>query len=599
MNVKPRRLPTPPRAVMRGYSIRRLIRASLFDLWSLLSESRFALLGFLVLAVISTVYLRYIYEPNLGSLGEALYETLKLMTLQSGLAFPVGRPEGVVIFFLIPLLGLALIFQSVLNFGRLILDKGSRREAWQIALASTSRNHVIVCGLGRIGLGVVRRLISTGHQPVVVERFWNTEFVPEVMALKVPIVEGDASDPRVLRLAGVMRASALISAINDDLLNIEIGLTARNLRPDMRVILRVFNEDLDRNLERSFGMNTAFSASALASPTFAAATVSRDIEYAIPVSGALLGVTRIRVHPESKLNRILRTIEQEDSVRVIVHRTAEQRRLKLDLSTRVGTDDELTVIGSIPALEALRKKNASYSLWDQFSAPGATTVAATASNIVIVCGLGKVSFRVVRHLYSVRPRPRIVVVFLGEETSFERRLRRLEGVTLIAGDARDPELLARAGLPQAMAVAALTSDDLVNLQIGLTARRQRPDVHVVLRVFSNTLADRLEEIFGIRTAYSTSALSGPTLAAAALVGDVRHVFDADERLFASNRVKIDAGHALCGRSVEQLRANYGAVVLEIRHLGTVALLPPPDATLDAGDEVLLLAAVEQLARLRA
>ena len=64
------------------------------------------------------------------------------MTLQSDLAFPRGDLLGELIFFLTPLLGLALIFQSVLNFGRLLLDKGSRREAWQVALASTYRNHV-------------------------------------------------------------------------------------------------------------------------------------------------------------------------------------------------------------------------------------------------------------------------------------------------------------------------------------------------------------------------------------------------------------------------------------------------------------------------
>jgi hypothetical protein len=102
-------------------------------------------------------------------LPEALYETLTLMTLQSDLAYPRGDLLGELIFFLTPLLGLALIFQSVLNFGRLLLDKGSRREAWQVALASTYRDHVIVCGLGRVGLRIVTQLHAAGYEAVVIE----------------------------------------------------------------------------------------------------------------------------------------------------------------------------------------------------------------------------------------------------------------------------------------------------------------------------------------------------------------------------------------------------------------------------------------------
>ena len=72
---------------------------------------------------------------------------------------------GTLLFFLIPLLGLALIFQSVLNFGRLLLDKSSRREAWQVALAATYRDHIIVCGLGRVSLRVVIQLLESGYEP--------------------------------------------------------------------------------------------------------------------------------------------------------------------------------------------------------------------------------------------------------------------------------------------------------------------------------------------------------------------------------------------------------------------------------------------------
>src|SRR6476619_4686938 len=114
-------------------------------------------------------------RANFYDFGLLLCETLKLLTFQSSLDLPSSL-LGKLLFFLIPLLGLALIFQSVLNFGRLLLDKGSRREAWQVALASTYRDHIIVCGLGRVSLRVVLQLLESGYEPVVIERDWDSEF---------------------------------------------------------------------------------------------------------------------------------------------------------------------------------------------------------------------------------------------------------------------------------------------------------------------------------------------------------------------------------------------------------------------------------------
>src|SRR5262245_40851428 len=138
----------PTRARRRRYPFWRLARANFYGLLLLLGESLVVLAGVALLALAGTCYLRYFYSGpgRPASLAAALFETLKLVSFQTGYALPAD-PIGTALFFLIPLFGLALIFQSVLNFGRLLLDKGSRREAWQVALAATYRDHVIVCGL--------------------------------------------------------------------------------------------------------------------------------------------------------------------------------------------------------------------------------------------------------------------------------------------------------------------------------------------------------------------------------------------------------------------------------------------------------------------
>jgi Trk K+ transport system NAD-binding subunit len=502
----------------------------------------------------------------------------------------------------------------VLNFGRLLLDKGSRREAWQVALAATYRDHVIVCGLGRVGLSVVTQLLESGYEPVVIEREWSSEFVARALGLKVPVVAGDARESATLRQARLSRARALVAVIHDDLTNIEIALTARAARPGIRVILRVFGEELDQNLERSLGPNSAFSASGLAAPTYAAATISRDVDYVMPVGDELLGVAQLTVQPDSRISGFVRAIEEQYGIRVLRHVDAQGREVHRDktpgrsaLMRQLGSGDHVTLLGSLAALESLRLKNRAGSRLD-FLKPPTLQHPTEQFDTVIVCGLGKVGYRVVRQLHRLRPlrqaqgvaRPRIVVVRLGDGRSeFPQHISRLDGVTTLIGDARDPEVLRKAGIERAYTVAALTSDDLLNLQIGLAARRARPDAHVVLRVFSDVLADKLADMFGIRTIYSTSALASPTLAAAALIGDITHAFACGGQIFSADQVVVRAGDPLAGRAVGEIRARYDGLVIALRRDGDTCVLPALDAALAPGDAITLLAPTDALARVRA
>jgi Trk K+ transport system NAD-binding subunit len=587
---------TPARATGR-FPLWRLIRANFYDFGLLLRESWVALSGFALLTLIGTLYLHYGSPYQIG-FAPALYETLKLLTLQSGLELPAD-PLGLALFFLIPLLGLALIFQSVLNFGRLLLDKGSRREIWQVALASTYRNHVVVCGLGRVSLRVLMQLRETGYEAVVVERDWGSEFVERALNLKIPVVLGDAREPATLRQAGIAQAHAVVAGVDDDLMNIEIALSVRTIRPNLRVILRVFNEELDRNLERSFGPHTAFSASALAAPTYAAAAVSRAIDYVLPVGETLLGVTQLVVQPNSRLAGSARAIENADGVRVLDRQSAAGQRPRRDPPPPLERGDRLTILGPLATLERLRIRNVRAS-----SVPPQHPTEQL--DAVIICGLGKVGYRVIHQLHRLQPRPRIIVIRLSAANDdFARRIALLSSVTTVIGDARDVNILRQASIDSAYAVAALTGDDGLNLQVGLAARRERPDIHLVLRVFSDTLAEKLEDLFGIRTAYSTSGLAAPTLAAAAVLGDVSQAFKAGQQLFSTDQVVVCAGDQLAGQSIAAIRARYQTLVIELRRgvagadRGPPLPLPPLDMVLAPGDEVTLLAPLEALARMRA
>jgi voltage-gated potassium channel Kch len=126
------------------------------------------------------------------------------------------------------------------------------------------RNHVILCGLVRVGYEVAKELVRRGETVLVIERDPYNRFLEAIRSQGAKIFIGDASIPQVLSDAGVDRVIGLFSLINDDLKNLEIGLNARSLRPELRLILRVFDKDMAEQLRERLDIHFALSTSAIA-----------------------------------------------------------------------------------------------------------------------------------------------------------------------------------------------------------------------------------------------------------------------------------------------------------------------------------------------
>ena len=61
-----------------------------------------------------------------------------------------------ILFFIIPILGLAAVADGLLRFGNALTNRQARGQKWQVAMAATYQNHVIVCGVGKVGYRVIR-----------------------------------------------------------------------------------------------------------------------------------------------------------------------------------------------------------------------------------------------------------------------------------------------------------------------------------------------------------------------------------------------------------------------------------------------------------
>jgi Trk K+ transport system NAD-binding subunit len=125
---------------------------------------------------------------------------------------------------------------------------------------------VILCGLGRIGWRVLEYLHAVGLPVVVVD----TRCLPNDPRLgKARLVHGDCRNKEVLEEAGVTRARGVLILVNDDLVNISTALMVRHLHPTVRVVIRLFNQNLINRLGKAVNNVFALSTSTLTAPLFA------------------------------------------------------------------------------------------------------------------------------------------------------------------------------------------------------------------------------------------------------------------------------------------------------------------------------------------
>ena len=201
-----------------------------------------ALVGVLVLGVVG--YLLLGFSPL-----DAVYQTVTTVsTVGFGEVQPLSR-WGVAFTIVLIMVGVSsalyafsVLVEGVIE-GRINELFGRRRMNQSIA---SVRDHVIICGWGRVGRSIAAEVEEAGRQLVIVENDPAT-----LDGVSHRAVLGDATKDDVLRTAGIERASALVAAVDGDAANAFITLSARSLRPDLFIVTRARSQDSSEKLMRA------------------------------------------------------------------------------------------------------------------------------------------------------------------------------------------------------------------------------------------------------------------------------------------------------------------------------------------------------------
>lgn len=127
---------------------------------------------------------------------------------------------------------LGMMIQAIVE-GQLDRAMGERRMNKELRKL---KNHVVICGYGRIGQNLAHRLARHRVPFVVIDN--SDESLQDLKLMEYLHIEGDATDEETLHLAGIKRASTIVNALACDADNVFLTLTAHNLNPEAEIIAR-------------------------------------------------------------------------------------------------------------------------------------------------------------------------------------------------------------------------------------------------------------------------------------------------------------------------------------------------------------------------
>ncbi|MEL7671079.1 3H domain-containing protein [Methanobacterium sp.] len=215
--------------------------------YSILIYALVALMALFIYGIIGSMYIMH-----LDIINSLYYTVITIATVGYGDIIPITPVQK--LFTITLVLGgvglVAYVFTLALTVISMAVEEvtsGSRQRR-RIAAA---KNHFILCGYGRVGSAVFKQLQRRNQEAIIIERNRNIiekELWEEPEVLAIP---GDATDEDILKSAGIKKARGIIIATGEDVDNLFITLTARELHPEIWIVARASKSENIKRLYRS------------------------------------------------------------------------------------------------------------------------------------------------------------------------------------------------------------------------------------------------------------------------------------------------------------------------------------------------------------
>jgi voltage-gated potassium channel len=322
----------------------RRFSANLRYLWALLRRFRVTLsLALVLFVVFPAVYqLNYVTpEGQAISYGRAFHHVYFLLFGQPSLEY-VDNLLIEVLNLLIPPFGIAVVVDGIVRFAYLYFAKHRSDKEWIAVISQTLKDHIIICGAGRVGYRVALQLLQLSKEIVVIEKNEQATFVQVLRDMKVPVLIENVKSHHSLERTNVNAASAIVCATDDDLANLNIALDARRANPRLRVVIRLFDDDLVARVKDNFQAE-ALSSSAVAAAPLALAALDPRIIHSFQVGKHLMVVSNFTAAQGLTAMTVSEVRDRFGGLTLSINSPDGKEELHPRGHTKIGAGDVLTL----------------------------------------------------------------------------------------------------------------------------------------------------------------------------------------------------------------------------------------------------------------
>lgn len=183
------------------------------------------------------------------SFGDAIYMTVISLTTTGFGEVRDLSPAGRVLTAVVIIGGIATLAYTAGRVLQLAVEVYLLRRGRMDKKIARLKNHVILCGYGRMGQHIADDLNDAGVPFVVIER--DNDAVPEMEEHGYLHLVGDASSDDLLKQAGVENARGLIAVVSSDAENVYTTLTAKSINPEISVVARALTDESEPKLKKA------------------------------------------------------------------------------------------------------------------------------------------------------------------------------------------------------------------------------------------------------------------------------------------------------------------------------------------------------------
>lgn len=190
------------------------------------------------------------------SLLDAFYMTIITLATVGFTEVQPLHAEGKLFTSFLVIIGFGIVAFAATSLTEIILEGKVFRKRRLEKKVDAMKNHIIVCGYGRIGQRVAQRLSEQQVPFVVIEK--DEEIISTLSEKGLMYIEGNAIEDEVLMRANPTHARSLVAVLNSDADNVYVVLTARSINPSLHIVARASDAASHAKLLRA-GANKVIS----------------------------------------------------------------------------------------------------------------------------------------------------------------------------------------------------------------------------------------------------------------------------------------------------------------------------------------------------